>query len=155
MKKLLAFVLALCLLCGAVAFADNTITTDNGTGTTELKLTIGETFTLTIPTTLNVALSDEPTNLPLTISDYNLATNHQLSVKVSAALNGWLKNENGETIGVQLLHPDNDTWAGSANPIYFTENGTENIRVKVSGYADAKPGTYTDTVTIMATIVDK
>lgn len=162
MKKIFALILALCLLCSAVALAETTLDSSNKTGTTELTLTIGETFTLNIPTTLTIALSDTPTNLPLIVSDYKLASDHQLAITASTKGNGniYLNGDNTDhapnhSIQLMLVHPENSSWPGTSNPIHFTANGTKNIGLQLSDWSNAEPGTYTDTATITASIVDR
>lgn len=52
MKKLCAFALAMCLLGGGAALAEQTITeSSNGAATTELTTTISEGYTIKIPST--------------------------------------------------------------------------------------------------------
>lgn len=159
MKKIFALVLSLCLLCGAVAMAETTIDSSNKTGTTELTLTIGETFTLTIPSELTISLSTVPTKLPITVSDYFLASDHQLSVSVATKGNGniYLNGDNTSSSRIQLMlyKEGTTTWPGTSNPLVFTGNGTLNVDIVPSNWANAEPGTYTDTATITATITDR
>lgn len=161
MKKILAMILALCLLCGAVAFADSTLNQTNTIGQTLVQVVIGETYELKIPSELNIVPGTEQTLLPVEVTEYSLASANKLQVVPKASLNGWLATEagvnNGPTIWCDLWHPTTDAWAGSSNPLYFTAAATQNLRVRISAdeWAKATPGTYSDTVTFTASIVAK
>ena len=60
MKKLFAFVLTLCLLCGAVALAENTTTITNNSaeqsGTTTLTCVVDTSYTVIIPSAVTIDL---------------------------------------------------------------------------------------------------
>lgn len=162
MKKFVSLILALCCLCGSVALAETTtITPETTSGTTLLSLTVGETFTLSIPSTLPIALSDTATNLPVTVSNYRLASNHQLAVGVNTVGNGniYLNGDtnSGKYIGLQLINPETNKWPSinSGNPLVFTGNAVKNIQLQLSNWENAEPGVYTDTATISVSIVDK
>lgn len=158
MKKILAIIMTACLLCGAVALAESTITTDNGTGTTKLTLTIAETFTITIPSELTINLSDTPTPLAVTVSDYKLASTNQLAISAKTGGNGniylggsWYSG--CPYIRLALVADGIDTWPTSNTPLVFTANGTKNINLQLSDWTNAEPGVYTDTLTLTASIV--
>ena len=159
MKKITAIFLTLCLLCGMAALAETyTITTDKGTGTTKLTLTIDESFTITIPAELTITLSDDPTPLEVTVSDYNLASTNQLAVSARTGGNGniylggtWYSG--CPSIQLMLVADDIDAWPTTDNPLVFTANGMKNINLQLKDWEDAEPGVYTDTLTITASIV--
>ena len=161
MKKIFALILALCLLCSAVALAENsTITADKGTGTTKLTLTIDETFTLTIPAELTITPSNDATPLEVKVSDYKLASTNQLAVSAKTGGNGniylggtWYSG--CPSIQLMLVADGIDAWPTTDNPLVFTANGTKNINLQLTGWENAEPGVYTDTLTITASIVKK
>lgn len=161
MKKFLAIILSLCLLCGATAFATTTtLDQTTNTGKTEVKVTIGETYTLVIPTELNIVTGTEETLLPVKVTNYSLASTNQLQVVPVAKLNGWLcttPEYSDPAIWCDLWHPTTDAWAGGSNPLIFTKAETQNLRVRISAteWAKAQPGTYSDTYTFTASIVAK
>lgn len=78
MKKILAFVLTMCMLFATVALADSnnqTITdasTDN-TATTTLSVTLSESYTVVIPSELTITPGTVNTDLTVTVTSLRLA----------------------------------------------------------------------------------
>lgn len=161
MKKFVSLILALSCLCGSAALAETTtITPETTSGTTQLTLTVGETFTLSIPSSLTITLSDTPTPLAVEVSNYRLASNHQLAVSARTGGNGniylggsWYSG--CPYIGLMLVAEGTNAWPTQDNPLVFTANGTKNINLKLSNWENAEPGEYTDTATISVSIVNK
>lgn len=155
MKKIIALILALCLLCGAVAFATE-INQDSTSQSAEtiLTTTIEESYTLTIPATLNIAYGATETDMPLTVSNYRLKSTNQLKLRQS--WDGALENESGNTISYSLKYGNADV-SSNTNPVTFDANGTKNLVVTIaqSAWNSAAPGTYTDTVTFTVSIAAK
>ena len=158
MKKIFALALALCLLCGATAFATTTtLTPSSSSGDTILTTTIAETYTLTIPATLNIAFEATETDLPLTVSDYRLKSSHM--IRLSQSWDGKLEYNDGTTsysLSYALKHNGTNV-SSDSNPVTFTSNGTVNLTVAITEAAwnSAAAGEYTDTVTFTSAIVNK
>lgn len=154
MKKILAMVLALCLLCGATAFA-TTLTPNANQGTTTLTTTINETYTLTIPATLNITYGATSTDLELTVSDYRLKAENQL--KLSQSWDGRLDHTNGSNTIPYVLQYNGAEVSSSSNYVTFTGNKTETLKVVIAEAAwnSAAAGEYSDIVTFTANIVKK
>ena len=73
MKKLIALAIALIMLA-TLALPTFAATT----GSTTVKYTVGETYTLTVPAEITVG--DETTNIAIAVGDYNiLSTNRRTS----------------------------------------------------------------------------
>lgn len=160
MKKIFALMLTLCLLCGMAALADNnTITQDSEKkqATTTLTTTIDESYTISIPASLNIAYGKKDTALKLQISDYRLKVDHQIQVNVN--WDGKLECSTGA--GTHNLAYDLQ-WNGASihptrNPLIFSSNGSKDLNVKIteSAWNSAAAGEYTDSVTFTAVITEK
>lgn len=72
MKKLFALVLAMCLLCGATALADEYGPETSAAPKTVLTVTLEESYTVVIPATLNIPLNATSTNLPIEVTALRL-----------------------------------------------------------------------------------
>lgn len=159
MKKLLAILMALCLLCSVCALAeskDQTITNGTNSATTELKVELGETYTVVIPTTLNIAPNATTTNLPIQVTALRLLTKgtaentvRKLHVKI-AQDQGYLEN------GAARLDytMTNSQSADTPNSLYFTEVSTANFIINISedNWKSAPAGTYSSTLTFSISI---
>lgn len=149
MKKILAFVLALCLLCGATAFATSYGPSDND-AQTELKVTIDESYTVVIPATVNIPFEATSTSLPVEVTalrTYSTGTiaNSVRALHVKAeSVDNKLENQNGDTISYTISGGESQ-----ANMLYFTEVAEKAYTVSITEAAwDAAPaGSYTDNVT--------
>lgn len=153
MKKIFALILALCMLCGATAYAA-TLTPSNTEGETILTTTINETYTLTIPATLNIAFEATETNLPLTVSNYRLKADHM--IRLGQSWDGKLEYNDGTntySLTYTLMH-NGAQLSSNSNPVTFTGNGTVNLTVAITEAAwnSAAAGEYTDTVTFNSAI---
>ena len=159
MKKILSLILSLSLLCGAVAFADNTITNESGSqsASTTITYTIeqNEEYIVTIPAALT--LSHEGDALPagtMTVSisaeNYNVP-NHRIRVILGSA-------------AFQMTHENGDDYMPYKITKYSTEYGIDDVvaecyvdetnfaeaelTVQVTSLEHAKAaGDYSDTIT--------
>jgi len=143
MKKIIAMILTLCLLCGAVALAE--------TKQTVLTAEIEESYTIVIPASVEIGFEAERTHLPVEVEALRTlskgtaeGTVRKLAVKMTT--DNKLTNENG----------DNLAYTVNADALYFTAVGTQNFVIGITGAAwDAAPaGAYTDTVTFDIAIGD-
>ena len=143
MKKVLALILSLCLLCGAAALAE--------TKTTILTAEIDESYTIVIPPTVDIGFEATSTSLPVkvtTLRTYSKGTaaNTVRKLAVQMATDKKLTNASG----------DNLAYTVDKEAVYFTAADTQNFVIGITKAAwDAAPaGTYTDTVTFAIAIGD-
>lgn len=99
MKKILVLILALCLLCSGMAFADTTIKQDStdktGKTTVSYSVATNESYTVTIPGSVTLtATTDEDSS--------------ELTGSMSLSLKANDFNVSGKTINVRLTGTDND-----------------------------------------------
>lgn len=166
MKKIFAVLVALCLLCGACALAENNSTV-NGDGKSEktantvVTTTVEESYAISIPAEIVIPFgSTQAHSQSVAVTKYNLLSTHKLSVNYTSA-NGF-KMMNGTdyipyiTMGIK---PDMESFA--------TNMTTWNLSVKVSNssndgtaaieqiWNNAKAGDYSDTLTFTTKIVDR
>ena len=150
MKKIIALVLSLCLLCGAVALAE--------TKTTILQTEVAESYEIVIPPTVNIPFNATSTNLSVevtalrTYSTGTIAdTVRKLYVKV-ANNDGTLDNENGDKIRYSIGGSETTT----GKYLYFTKPETKNFTVDITEAAwNAAPaGSYTNTITFTVAIAN-
>ena len=154
MKKILALILALCLLCGAVALAENTKTTE-----VYYQMDPNEGYTVTIPADLN-----------LTGTEYGRPTEY-MDVKIEAPD----FNVPGRTISVALTAAAFKLVNGTSDMPYVIEIGgeevalndviaqwtfgdaavTKELRVHVTSLDNALvAGKYSDKLTFTITVAD-
>ena len=158
MKKIFAFVLALCLLCGTTAFATTITGTTSNSASTELKMTVGESFTVVIPATVDIDFGALSTDLSVEVTDlrtYSTGTIdntvRKLYVKAGNYI-GYIENENGDRIDYSIGGSEADT----GKYLYFTEPMTKNftIDIKQSEWDAAPAGTYTNTISFTIAIAN-
>lgn len=165
MKKLLAFVLTLCMLFVTVALADSngqTITdaSTDKTAMTTLSVTLSESYTVVIPSELTITPGTLDTYLPIEVTSLRLLPTGTIDNTVRAV---WVEldqpsfklvnnKDSSSTIAYNI---------GGGSGVYgrvlkFTETGTKNYTVSISETAwnSAAAGTYTDTVTFTVTITN-
>ena len=110
------------------------------------------TYTLTIPSTLNVANSGWNATDGISATG-TLATGKKLTVTASSA-NSWaLKQQDGsETVGYTMK----ETSDGEAKTAweFTTLPGSATLGIDVADYSTKPAGTYTDTVTFTASVED-
>lgn len=159
MKKLFALVLALCLLCGTTALAG---TYSNATDDAEtlLTTTLNESFTVVIPSTVNIPFNRTSTNLPIEVTALRLLptgtaenTVRALQVKVNQP-NLELVNKSDSSSKISY-----DIGGGEGTPArthYFTEVGSKNFNVTISQseWNNAAAGTYEETITFTVGIIN-
>jgi len=151
MKKILALVLALCMLFGAVAMAEK-----ETSGSTYLTATIGgteqeETYTVVIPNSLDLTTNELSTALPIQVTAMQVVDGGNLTITVSETENNYkLVSTDGFSIEYALNGEAGDQSSGSAFVSHvFEDVGTKNIYVDITdaAWGAAKVGTYEDKVT--------
>lgn len=145
MKKMLCVLLALGLLCCAVAFAEGTYNQDNTTATTTLTTTIAgpqaPTYTVIIPSTL--AISPNATSTPLMIELTEVQ--HASEVKITTAASGSMSNGSGGIIDFTV----------SPNEIAFTNFASlpsvqqVSVNITAAEWQQAPAGDYTGSLTFI------
>ena len=143
MEKMLCALLALGLLCCAIAFAEGTYDQDNTTVITTLTTTIAgpqaPTYTVIIPSTL--AISPNATSTPLMIELTEVQ--HASEVKITTATSGSMSNGSGGIIDFTV----------SPNEIAFTNfaslPSTKQVSVNITAaeWQQASAGDYTGSLT--------
>ncbi len=168
MKRFLAMLLALCLLGGADALADTTLTSDGSAGETEVTYTITEnkSFTVTIPATLSIDSETNEGSMELEIhaAGFN-APDYVIAVFLTSST-GYVPSEqafyltNGtNTIPYELQR--DDLTLRMTEPILTWTSGRETdsraaatVKAIATPGADLPAGTYTDTLTFTAMLID-
>lgn len=171
MKKFLALALALCLLCGGVALADDTTINQDSTGntgSTTVSYTIqpNETYTVTIPSSVTLTADEDSAltgsmTIALDASNFNVS-GKKINVKLTDTTNDFnlvngqqkisyflKRNGNTEAIAKGSLVLD---WASSNGLTYgsYTNNATYTISAEIPEHAPA--GDYTDTLTFTVSV---
>ena len=165
MKKIFAMILALCLLCGAIALADTEITQNWGEGTTMVTLEIAPPapcydYIVTIPSNMTIGTDGTATmQIKLDASDYT-ATDKEVHVglKPYSSINDFkLKKTDDTTVTIEydLSTDDNGVLSSGQSFLKYTPGvdtekvKTENLTVTVDAaqFAAAVPGTYEDDIT--------
>lgn len=156
MKKVFAMLLALCLLCGGVALADNPAYDPKTSETpkTELQLDVSETYTVSIPSTLTIAYGATTTNLPVSCTMIRLLSTHQLCVKAGITSGKMTNADSDHEITFTL---DNGAAQGDKDCFHFTATGAENfvVRIPKAQWDAAKAGAYKGNVTFSIGIQNK
>ena len=158
MKKIIAVILSLCLLCGTVALAE--ITAHNGTSSTTVTYTIqnNEAFTVTIPASLNLSMEyGKPAGdlkISLSAPNFNVA-GKTISVALTAAN---FKLINGDS---EIAYTIKDKNAGTEislnnTVLSWTSGGastTADSTLRIEGAtAGTTAGTYQDKLTFTASV---
>ena len=157
MKKLLTVLVSvlMALTCTATVFADN--------NTTEVNYTVSESYEFTVPATTTISTDSTTLTNGVAITKNSIAVGKKLQIKV-ASTNSWnLKLVNG-TDNDKLAYTaslDSSTWAALANDAVVLEkaagtSGSQNLYAKLTSAAgnETKAGTYKDTLTFTAAVVD-
>jgi len=164
MKKIFALILALCLLCGATAFATE-ITENWGEGTTTVTLTIKEPepcydYIVTIPSAMTIGENGTGSMvIELDASDYT-ATDKEIMIGLVpySTINDFKLKKTDDvtaTIDYKLSTADNGVLgSGQAFLTYTPGEDSEKIKseeltatVDAAQFAAAVPGTYEDDIT--------
>lgn len=142
MKKILACALALCMICGATAFAAGTVPNSN----TEITATVDEAYVVTIPTAVSLAYGATSTSLTISVSGLRLLAGNKLYIKPQTYA-GLLENASKNMIAYVLMNGQSEF--SKANPLIFTANGSQslNLTITAAAWSSAAAGAYSDTVT--------
>ena len=134
MKKLIALAIAVLMIAtlAVPAFAATT-------GSTTVKYTVGETYTLVVPA--EITAGNDTTNIAITVGDYNLLATNKVSVKADST---WKMNDAAAT-EFQLDKTSFD----------FTAAATQNAVFSWKTAAPSVAGTYTGTISFTSSIVAK
>ena len=134
MKKLIALAIAVLMIATLAipAFAATT-------GSTTVKYTVGETYTLVVPA--EITAGNDTTNIAITVGDYNLLDTNKVCVKADSS---WKMSDAAAT-EFKLDKTDVD----------FEANGTQNVVFSWKTAAPAVAGSYTGTITFNSSIVAK
>lgn len=141
MKKILAFILSLTLLCGAVAMAD-TYTNDGANDpSTELKVTVSSGYTIVIPATLDIPFNQTATNLTVEVTALHLPSTAN-ALKVAVGTMNPLTNEANKTLAYTM---DGKTTSVAR---YFQKLESQNFVVGITqaDWNKAPAGNYSGTV---------
>ena len=134
MKKLIALAIALIMLA-TLALPTFAATT----GSTTVKYTVGETYTLVVPAEITVG--DDTTNIAITVDDYNLLSTNKVTVTTDST---WKMNDAANT----KFELDKYTFD-------FTAEATQNAVFSWETAAPSVAGSYTGTITFNSSIVAK
>lgn len=162
MKKILAMVLALCLMCGGAALADNTTInqdTQNKTANTTISYTIsaGENYIVTIPSSLTLTNSGDKLSgtiaIRLDASGFNVS-GKTIAVKLSEAA---FKLVNGEKeIPYNIKAAGVEYKSGDTVLSWTYGEATDTTRALVvqstSGLSNLPAGEYKDTLTFAVSV---
>lgn len=184
MKKILAIILSLCLLCGAVAFADTTVTQDSTdqTAKTQISYTVVaeviDDYTVTIPASMTLAPIEAQNNrlgaqmnVTLTVADGFNAPNKGVYVRLSSANNYKLSNGT-DNAAYQIFNTASESatdyvgasYSSNGNQVVVSYTGTEALsqtrvlKVLTNDAVDVisakSVGEYKDTLTFTVALED-
>lgn len=152
MKKIFASILTLCLLCVTTALATEYGSASNNPETV-LTTTLDESYTVVIPSTLNIAFNATSTNLPVQVTFLRLLpTGRALQVNQTN-----LKLVNEKNSSSKISYNIGGGEGTLAHTHYFTETGTKNYNVTIakSEWDKTAAGTYKESITFAVGIIDK
>lgn len=167
MKKMLAAVLTLCLLCVMIAFAENVentkLTNDNSTANTMLKYSISQdqSFVVTIPANVTLSKSDDVLTGTMVISisapDFN-DQGSAIKVSLSSANFNLTKEGSNAAIGYSIKNGGKTVDLNDNSEIVRWQYGNDTNTATLSITADAPTspmpyGDYTDTLTFTASLI--
>lgn len=153
MKKLFAVVLALCLVCGTTALAGtySNATTD---AKTILTTTLDESFTVVIPSDMNIAFNKTSTDLTIEVTALRLMpAGRALQVQVNKTSSQLVNSESSSSKINYTIHEKN----GTADKLSFTQTGKQYFQIDIAQaeWDKAPAGTYTDTLTFNVGIINQ
>ena len=134
MKKFIALAIAVVML--AILALPTFAATS---GSTTVKYTVGETYTLTVPAEITVGA--ETTNLAITVSDYNLLDTNKVCVTADST---WQMSDAAKT-----------EFKLDKNSFDFTAAATQNAVFSWKTAAPTVAGSYTGTISFTSSIVTK
>lgn len=168
MKKILAIVLILCLLCGGVALADNTTinqdsTSQNATTTVSYTIATCEEYTVTIPSSVTMSGSSDnisgSISISLNITKFNVA-GKTIKVVLSSAANGYTDGKyalvSGENKINYTLKQSGKEYKPGDTVIEWTYGGgtqvSQSLNAQAYPSANLPAGDYTDTLTFTVSV---
>ena len=144
-RKLLSFLLSLAMVIGLLP----------GMGMTAIAAENSTDYTLTIPSTLNVANSGWNATDGISATG-SLASGKKLTVTAASA-NSWALKSGDNSVGYKLATASTDTEATTSWE--FTELSStatkKDMGIIVEDYSSMPAGTYQDTVTFTASVVEQ
>ena len=157
MKKLLALIPAITLMAtmSVTAFATD-VTTDGGTGSTEVKFNVDPTYTVTIPAT--VELNKVEDNGVVTYeNDYTLTASAGVRLKkgeyieVTIASDYVMQTPQGATLDYTITK-DNAALVNAVVATFNTNKAEQTSKIHIAAGDPDYAGEYTDTVTFTLTV---
>lgn len=151
MKKIFALLLTLCLLCSAVVLAEGNTTIDQSsadkTASTTLKATVDESYTVIIPSELNITTGATTTPLTVKVEALSLHANRQLKVTVDTTSGNLVNGSNNLPFTVTV----GDT---NATSLVFNAIAQKDFSINIadSAWKSAAAGDYTATLTFSISI---
>lgn len=139
MKKAFALVLALCLLCGATALAGTYSNASDAQ--TILKTTLDESFTVVIPSDMNIAFNQTSTDMTIEVTALRLLpAGRPLQVKVNKTSSQLVNGESSSSKISCTIHEKN----GTADKLSFTQTGKQYFQIDIAQaeWDKAPAGTY-------------
>ncbi len=168
MKRILAFALALCLLCGVTAYADNT-TINQDSASKEASTTVSYTiatckeYTVTIPASVTMSGTSDNIRGSITVQLNTTKFNDAgktIKVVLSSAANGYENNKyalvSGENKIPYVLKQEGNEYKPGDTVLEWTYG--EGTQVSKTLNAQAYPssnlpaGTYSDTLTFTVSV---
>ena len=134
MKKFIALAIAVVMLA-TLALPTFAATS----GSTTVKYTVGETYTLTVPAEITVG--DETTDIAITVGDYNLLSTNKVTVTADST---W-----------KMSDANNTEFELDKTSFDFTAAATQNAVFSWKTAAPAVAGSYTGTISFTSSIVTK
>lgn len=164
MKKIIAIILSLCLLCGAVAFATTEITqTTEGTkGTTTLTYTIEEivdptSYVVTIPASIAFNAEGKASDRITIGANPVLPAGTELRIKMTSDYTLTKTDDDAVTLGYAFAYANGTTTTNSPLSIcsyaasLLTSGKSVPLNFVLTETAEV-PGNYTDTVTFNVSV---
>lgn len=176
MKKILAIILSLCLLCGAVALAETQITQDSAEKKAETQVTYtieaSKEYTVTIPSQATFTDGTSNNTILVNATNYDIDENKTVTFNVQLtgstnfsegkfylangtnkiAYNMYITGGGGQVMSVPATIVEaaftNDTAAN-------LRTASKNLQLTIGSTTDAVPGTYTDTLTFAVSVTEQ
>lgn len=160
MKKPFVLPLILCLLCGSMALAENTIDANSPSQSTTVTFEVPEpetNYTVTIPASIAFDEGSKATSMTVTIgADSTLAQGATLMVALEASNNAFQLKQ-GENAIAYTIKKDDSTLSAGSEVLHWAQGeplpSAATLYLEVTGSIDGLPaGAYTDTLTFKATV---
>lgn len=168
MKKILALVMTLCLLCGAAALAESSITPDSQTATASVTYVIEakDEYTVVIPSAITIDSETATGSFTVKVlTGANLVSGNELFVKLMSTTNDFkLMDEDGNSVAYTVKRGTLTPWKsnselGDTGKVLFSQrNGfplqedkvSDTILITVTGKGVV--GTYSDQLNFSVSI---